>query len=99
LRYLDAVGIGFPVVDDAELGLINDVNNPFFGPDEVKADMWVGYKKADFFRDVDLKVQLNIRNVFDEDALVPILAQPDGSNGAFRIPEGRAFALTTTFEF
>ena len=34
-----------------------------------------------------------------EDELVPVLAQPDGSIAAWRIPSPRTFSLRSTFEF
>jgi hypothetical protein len=45
------------------------------------------------------KVQLNVRNVFARKDLIPISTQWDGSPGAYRIPPGREWYVTNTFDF
>ncbi len=48
---------------------------------------------------VDWKIQLNVRNLFDEDDLVPVGAQPTGEVAAVRIPQSRTWTLQSTFSF
>ncbi|MFM8336643.1 MAG: hypothetical protein ACKODK_13890 [Opitutaceae bacterium] len=44
-------------------------------------------------------VQLNVRDLLNEDALVPVMAQPDGSIASWVAPQGRVFNLRSMFEF
>jgi hypothetical protein len=43
------------------------------------------------------RVQLNVRNVFEDGRLQPIAVNPDGSPWAFRIIDPRQFILSCTF--
>lgn len=102
VRWQDEIGIGRPVINDPELGFIPDLDNPIFGPDELKADIWIGWQKSIgsyFGRDTLLRVQLNIRNLFDEDDLIPVVANPDGTIPVVRIPDERTFELRATFSY
>jgi hypothetical protein len=49
--------------------------------------------------DIKWHLQLNVRNVFDDDDMVPVVAQPDGSIASWIAPVGRTFNLKSTFEF
>ena len=62
-------------------------------------DLWVGYQFRIFDDKVNWRIQLNIRNIFGQDALIPVTVQPDGSPAAYRIAEPRTLTLTNTFEF
>ena len=75
-----------------------DVNDPYYGPSEDSVDLWVGYERKLTDR-IRWRAQLNIRDVFASDSLIPITVQPDGSPGAYRIPEPRTIAFTNTFSF
>jgi hypothetical protein len=44
-------------------------------------------------------LQLNVRNLLDDDQLIPAAAQPDGSISSWMAPQGRIFMLRSTFEF
>ncbi len=105
LRWQDEVAIGSPVIEDPELGFINDIDNPIFGPDETKIDAWISYDRTLLDGKVDWTIQLNIRNLLDEDDLVPVRSQQIQDSegnfivGAWRIPAGRTWELTSTFRF
>ncbi len=100
VRWQDRVGIGFPVMQDPATGDTRiDVNNPYMGPTDLKLDSWIGYTRKLFGDKITWRVQLNVRNLLDEDDLVPVAAQPDGSIAAWRIPSPRTFSLRSTFEF
>ena len=75
-----------------------DVNDPYYGPSEDSVDLWVGYERKLTDR-IRWRAQFNIRDVFASDSLIPITVQPDGSPGAYRIPEPRTIAFTNTFSF
>jgi len=102
VRWQDEVGIGRPVIDDPELGFVPDLANPIFGPDELQIDAWVGWEKMIgpyFGQDTLLRVQLNVRNLTNEDDLIPLIANPDGTIPVIRIPAERRFELRGTLSY
>jgi outer membrane receptor protein involved in Fe transport len=105
-RWQDAVAIGFPVLATEDGTLYEDVHNPFMGDENIKADAWLAYSRPLFNNKVTWKIQLNVRNVFNEGLLVPVRANPvaigDMQNfeiGAWRMGEKRTWELTSTFKF
>lgn len=99
-RWQDKVGIGFPITTDAATGdNVIDVQHPYMGPADFKLDAWVGYSRKIFDDKITWRLQFNVRNVLDDDELIPVTAQPDGSIAAWRIPSPRTFTLRSTFEF
>ncbi len=102
VRWQDSVGIGRPVINDPELGFIPDLANPIFGPTELKVDAWVGWEKMVgpyFGRDTLLRIQLNVRNLLNEDDLIPVVANPDGTIPVIRIPAERRFELRGSLSY
>ncbi|RME70097.1 MAG: hypothetical protein D6781_07095 [Verrucomicrobia bacterium] len=98
IRYQDAATTGFPVVEGSDGLLSFDVANPYKGKSETIFDMWVGYERQ-LTEKLKWRVQLNVRNLFADDELIPVTVQPDGSPAAFRIPEPRTWFLTNSFYF
>lgn len=101
LRWEDRVGIGYhsAVVDINGTPVETvDVNKPFWGPDTTTVDAWVGYSRKLGGR-YNWSVQLNVRNLFGTDELIPINIQPDGGPAAFRIRYGATWALSQSLEF
>ena len=100
-RWQDNIGIGRPVIDDPELGFIPDLANPIFGPDELIVDGWIGWGRPLTLggTDGDWHLQLNIRNLLDEDDLIPVVANPDLTIPVVRIPAERTWELRSTFRF
>ncbi|HYD84139.1 MAG TPA: TonB-dependent receptor, partial [Opitutus sp.] len=105
-RWQDEIVIGFPVYRDPVLGLVQDIRRPFMGSDELKFDTWLSYERPLFDKKVVWKVQFNIRNLLNDDLLIPVRANPvavdDYTNytiGAYRIGEARTFELTSSFAF
>lgn len=76
-----------------------DVQHPFYGPDELNFDAWVGYQSKIMRDKVVLRVQLNVRNIGVKDELIPIRINPDGKEAAWSIAESQRFTLTTRFSF
>jgi outer membrane receptor protein involved in Fe transport len=103
VRWQDKVGIGYPIVDVPASGgktiALPDLARPYTGPSDLKFDAWVGYATKLWRDKVRWKLQLNIRDVLNEDGLVPVMAQPDGSIAAWVAPQGRLLTLRSTFEF
>jgi hypothetical protein len=62
-------------------------------------DLWVGYKRMIANGRIEWKLQLNLRNAFPGDDLIPVFTQPDGEPVVFRISESRVWSLRSTFSF
>jgi len=113
VRWLDKAALGYPVASfRADLTpvpaggaalpsdiRISDVRNPYFGPEETRYDAWLSYQTKIVRGKYGLKVQLNVRNLFTNDELVPAAINPDGSIPLWSIAEGRKFTLTTKISF
>ncbi|MBI4623823.1 MAG: hypothetical protein HY736_11490 [Verrucomicrobia bacterium] len=113
VRWLDKSAIGYPVasfradltpVPAGAVALpsdlrISDVRHPFYGPPETSYDAWVSYQRKILNGKVGLKIQLNVKNIFTHNELIPTVINPDGSIPVWSIAEGRKFTLTTRFSF
>jgi len=113
VRWLDKAALGYPVASfRADLTpvpaggaaltsdiRISDVRKPYFGPEETRYDAWLSYQTKIVRGKYGLKVQLNVRNLFTNDELVPAAINPDGSIPLWSIAEGRKFTLTTKISF
>lgn len=75
-----------------------DISDPYMGPTEDSVDLWIGYERK-ITEKIKWRAQLNIRDAFASKKLIPVTVQPDGSPGAYRIPEPRVWTLTNTFSF
>lgn len=102
VRWQDEVVIGYDLKDDPDLGLITDLTKPAFGPSETITDLWFRYQMPEWFRGIDWTLRLNIRNVFDEDDLIPVYYNPPEAglgSDVFRLQRGRDWFITSTFRF
>lgn len=99
IRWQDKVAIGYPVIEDPELGLIYDVKNPYYGPEDTQFDLWFGYYKSLFKGKLIWNLRVNVRDVFGSDKLIPVKAQPDGSIGSYRMPNPNLWSITSIFKF
>ncbi len=79
------------------LGGLN-IDKPFKSDVDKHVDVWVGYKRK-VTRDIDWRVQLNIRSFGESDKLVAARRNPDGSVALARISQGMGFQLTNSFDF
>ncbi len=75
-----------------------DVTKPFYGPTDHAIDLWAGYDRK-VYRNVDWRIQLNVRNAFQKTRLIPVNTNPDGSIGSWRIADGAQWELSNTFRF
>ena len=99
IRWKDKSSIGFPVVYNSEFDeFIQDVTNPYYGPTDTKVDFWVSYKTK-LTNKIDWRIQLNIRNLLDDDDLIPLGTQPDGTIARVYLPEPIKFELSSRFSF
>ena len=66
-------------------------------------DGFVRYKRRIWDDKVDMTLTLNIRNLLDDDDLIPVAANPnEGSSGliaVWRIPAERTYSLSARFSF
>lgn len=97
-RWQDKSVTGFPVITNSEGVEVFDVQHPYMGNSTSAFDAWVGYER-NLTRKFKWRIQLNVRNVFADDKLIPVTVQPDGSPGAYRIPEPRTWTLTNSISF
>lgn len=103
-RWQDQAAIGHPQIFDTELDSYKpDIANPHFGPSEFNMDGFVRYKRAIMNDSVNMTLTLNVRNLLDDDDLIPVAANPnEGSMGlvaVWRIPTERTYSLTAKFSF
>ncbi len=98
-RWQDKVVIGYPTIAGAGgLGSF-DLSKPYYGPAEDGLDMWINYERK-ITKKINWKIQLNVRNVFDKEGLIPITVQPDGQTWAgMRIKPVQEWFVTNTFSF
>ena len=107
-RWQDEVGVGFrnSTATGAELGVdgldeigVVDVTQPLYGPSEENLDLWFNYSRKIFDDKVDWKIQLNIRNVLDNDDLIITQKSADDVPSRIRIMNPINFRLSSTFSF
>ena len=98
-RWQDKVVIGYPVVPGTG-GLASfDLTKPYYGPGEAGVDLWVSYERK-LTEKIRWRIQANIRNVGQNDGLIPISVEPDGSTWAsVRVKPVQEWFVTNTFSF
>lgn len=97
-RWQDKVGIGYPAVVSGT-GASFDFTKPYYGPAEDAVDLWTSYERK-LTDKINWRIQLNIRNAFAKDGLIPISVQPDGQTWAgVRVKPNREWFVTNTFSF
>jgi hypothetical protein len=116
VRFQDHVFLGYkgkPNPGNPGGTYIADITQPQFGPTQTDFDFWVSYQRKIYHDKVLMKLQLNIRNAFTGDKLIPIQAQQVddyskysafdsyASTGymLYRIAAPRTIELRSTFNF
>ncbi|MDP0499818.1 MAG: TonB-dependent receptor plug domain-containing protein [Verrucomicrobiota bacterium JB022] len=99
-RWQDEILLGYGIAEDPDssVGYRYDLSKKYYGDAESDFDFWVGYQR-DLPRNLRWRIQLNVRNAFADNELIPVTVQPDGSPGGFRIKEGTSWFLTNTISF
>ncbi len=99
VRWQDKVVIGYPPAPGETADQISfDLGSPYYGPEETNFDFWIGYGRRLTSR-IDWRIQLNVRNAFEGDDLIPIAVQPDGSPAYYRIAPSQIWTVSNTFRF
>jgi hypothetical protein len=75
-----------------------DVNQPFKGSDDTHLDGWLGYSRK-VYKNVNWRIQLNLRSIGEKDHLTAAQYEPDGSLALARIQEGMGWTLENSFDF
>jgi len=99
VRWQDKTAIGYypKYNSDADIW-VTDVERPIYGPSETNYDAWIGYERP-IGRKYVWSIQLNVRDLFADDELIPILANPDGTIAQVRIPARTTWMLTNSIRF
>ncbi|MEM9160324.1 MAG: hypothetical protein AAGB46_14865, partial [Verrucomicrobiota bacterium] len=98
LRWQDESAIGYPLALDENGNQIPDLDNAFFGDDELNGDIWFSYKRK-LKNDLDWRIQLNVRNAIRSDSDIPVVVNPNGELAVIRNPPERQIFVTNTFRF
>ena len=94
-RWVDKVIIGYPV----KTGGSFDLSQPYYGPEEDAVDLWASYEHK-VTNKINWRIQLNVRNAFAQDTLIPISVEPDGKTWAsVRVSPNQEWFVTNTFSF
>lgn len=76
-----------------------DLTKPIYTPSIDSVDLWASYKMRTWSDKVGLKVQLNVRDVFESGGLQAVVYNQDASPAQYRIVDPRSWFVTTTFDF
>ncbi|MDQ8182782.1 TonB-dependent receptor plug domain-containing protein [Pelagicoccus sp. SDUM812005] len=71
---------------------------PIYTPAESYYDLWASYTRKIMKDEVNMKVQLNIVNAFENGGLQTVGVNYDGSPNAYRIVDPRQFILNVSFD-
>lgn len=96
-RWEDRAGVSFGVTQNEFGNNALDPSNPFYAPRQDFVDLFFRseYQLSDKY---NLTVQLNIKDLFDNNDLVPIYVNPDTTK-IYRFLPGRLITLSGTLEF
>lgn len=102
-RWEDSAIIGYYGKPNTAAGTtdltLSDVTRPIYDDANTYIDLWASYSRRVWNDKVNMKIQLNVVNVFESGGLRIVGVNYDGSPNSFRIIDPRQFILTTTFDF
>jgi hypothetical protein len=99
VRYESSIVIGYKPLPGATANdILFDIANPYRGPAETNFDFWVGYSRR-IWKNIDWNIQLNVRNAFVGNELIPLTTQPDGTPASYRIRPPQTWTISNTFKF
>jgi iron complex outermembrane receptor protein len=100
IRWRAAPTIGYGVLTDAAGNRTFDLNQPWKGIEELYFDALAGYRgRLKALGGLQYRLQLNVRNVLNEDNPVPAARITTGAIVKAAFVEPRVFALTLSVEF
>ncbi len=100
LRWEDRGSIGFLGAAPEADGVIRslDAAKPVYDPAHLYVDLLLAHQLRLFHNKISARVQLNVRNVFENGRLQTVGVNPDGRGYNFRIIDPRQFILSATFD-
>ena len=104
VRWESKASIGFGAAAPETSGpyagtvLFLDTNKPYWDKARAYFDLSAGYKFRFNNDRVRAKVQLNVRDLFEDGRLQAVGVNPDGNPYAYRIINPRQFILSATFD-
>lgn len=100
LRWEDKAVLGYhgaaPLANGAVVEY--DVTRPIYDPSRTYVDFLASYDLKLFKGKVKTRIQLNVRNIFEDGRLQPFVYNPDGQPWNYRIIDPRQFILSATFD-
>jgi hypothetical protein len=107
-RFLQRMSVSGAVrwEDKASIGyytMANDINTfdpsrPIYDKTHTYIDAGVSYSQKIYRNRVNMRLQLNVRNLTENGRLQAVAAYPDGNGSIYRIIDPRLFILTASFE-
>ena len=95
-RAAPLIGYGDTVVAGTT---IVDLEQPIYGSSEIYYDLRFGYRgQMAFMGDRNYRVNLNVRNLLDEDAGIATMAAANGQTIRYKRVDGRSFVLSLEFD-
>ncbi|MBC9867696.1 MAG: hypothetical protein F7O42_07430 [Opitutae bacterium] len=99
LRWEDEAATGYFQIVDPDIGVIPDVNRPFFDDGLFSGDAWITYSRPIWQGKIIWQGRLNVRNLVGESGNIPVKTNPDGQVAVIRIPNPRTIYLSNSFKF
>ena len=85
--------------------LVLDPTQPYYAPSYLNFGAWVTYKRKIFKNKIDWRLQLNVRNLLDDNTIFPLVKVDtrDGkhtpSTAVYNLKEPRTYLFTSAFKF
>ncbi len=94
-QWVDKVGIGYPFLSTG----LPDLSKPYYGPSESSVGLFASYERK-ISEKIGWRIQLNVRNAFAKDGLLPVSVEPDGQTWAsVKVKPNQEWFVTNTFSF
>ena len=78
---------------------VPDLDKPITVDAETHFDFWVSYRRKLMNGKVDWVLQLNVRDAFADDDMIPTRANPDGSIAQTVLPAETSWSISNSFSF
>lgn len=78
---------------------VSDISRPIYSDANFYTDLWIGYRRPILDDKVQMKLQLNVGNVFEGGGLRTEGVNYDGTPYSFRIVDPRLFTFTASFDY
>ncbi|HWA24202.1 MAG TPA: TonB-dependent receptor plug domain-containing protein [Lacunisphaera sp.] len=76
-----------------------DLTKPIYTPAIDSLDLFASYSRKIFSDKVNMKIQVNVRDVMEDGGLQAVVFNQDGTPAQYRIKDPRTWFVTTTFDF